>query len=175
MSSLRSTKKVKECDFVVFDQFSKMMTLVACKKRITLDSTTKITKSITFHPQMDGQTEVINRIILHIMRMYNSRHPHTWDESLPYVQISYNKSIHSSTGHNPFQVGLNFNHWVPWMLHYPLHPQRKNHPMLKLKTSKTSSSLNKSSTSDRLNIFCRSPMPNTSITMINIGCHTSFR
>jgi hypothetical protein len=69
---------------------------------------TKLTKSTTFHPQTDGQTEVINRMIVHIPHMYNSKHPRTWDESLPYVQHSYNRSLHSSTGHNPFQVGLGF-------------------------------------------------------------------
>jgi hypothetical protein len=59
-------------------------------------------------PQTDGQTEVFNWMIMHILCMYNSKHPHTWDESLPYVQHSYNRSLHSSTGHIPFQVGLGF-------------------------------------------------------------------
>ena len=69
---------------------------------------TKLTKSTYFHPQIDGQTEVINRMIVHILCMYNSKHPCTWDESLPYVQHSYNRALHSSTDHNPFQVGLGF-------------------------------------------------------------------
>jgi hypothetical protein len=47
-------------------------------------------------------------MIVHILRMYNSKHPRTWDESLTYVQHSYNRALHSSTGHNPFQVGLGF-------------------------------------------------------------------
>ena len=63
---------------------------------------TKLTKSIAFHPQTDGQIEVINRMIVHILCMYNSKHPCTWDESLPYVQHSYNWALHSSTDHNPF-------------------------------------------------------------------------
>ena len=74
---------------------------------------TKLTKSTTFHPQTDGQTEVFNRMIVHILRMYNSKHPRTWDESLPYVQHSYNRSLHSSTGHSPFQVGLGFQPLCP--------------------------------------------------------------
>jgi hypothetical protein len=47
-------------------------------------------------------------MIVHILRMYNYKNPHTWDESLPYVQNIYNKAIHSSNGQSPFQVGLGF-------------------------------------------------------------------
>ena len=45
---------------------------------------------------------------VHILCMYNSKHPQTWDESLPYVQHNYNRALHSSNGHSPFQVGLGF-------------------------------------------------------------------
>ena len=74
---------------------------------------TKLTKSIAFHPQNDGQTEVVNRMIVHILCMYNSKHPCTWDEILPYVQHSYNRALHISIGHIPFQVGLGFQPLCP--------------------------------------------------------------
>jgi hypothetical protein len=63
---------------------------------------------MTFHPQTDGQTEVVNQMIVHILHMSNSKHPRTWDEILPYVQHRYKRALHRSTGHNPFQVGLGF-------------------------------------------------------------------
>ena len=44
---------------------------------------TELTKSTAFHPQIDGQIEVVNRMIIHILRMYHAKHPRTWDESLP--------------------------------------------------------------------------------------------
>ena len=69
---------------------------------------TNLTKSIAFHPQTDGQTQVVNRMIVHILRTYNSKHPCTWDESLPYVQHSCNRALHNSTDHSPFQLGLGF-------------------------------------------------------------------
>jgi hypothetical protein len=42
MLGLPSTKWGNDCVFVVVDRFSKMVILVACKKSITLESTTKI-------------------------------------------------------------------------------------------------------------------------------------
>jgi hypothetical protein len=81
---------------------------------------TKLTKSTAFHPQTDGQTEVVNQMIVHILRMYNSKHPRTWDESLPYVQHSYNRALHSSTDHSPFQVGLGFQPLGPIDVALPL-------------------------------------------------------
>ena len=68
----------------------------------------KLTKSTTFHPQTDGQTKVVNMMIVHILCMYNSKNPLTWDKSLPYVERNCNRALHSLTGHNPFQVGLGF-------------------------------------------------------------------
>jgi hypothetical protein len=81
---------------------------------------TNLTKSTTFHPHTDDQTEVVNRMIVHILCMYNSKHPHTWDESLPYFHHSYNRALHSSTGHNPFQVGLGFQPLGPMDVSLPL-------------------------------------------------------
>ena len=68
----------------------------------------ELTKSTAFHPQTDGQTEVVNRMIIHILRIYHAKHPHTWDESLPYVQHSYNRALHSSIGNSPFEVCLGY-------------------------------------------------------------------
>jgi hypothetical protein len=59
-------------------------------------------------------------MILHMLCMYNSKHPRTWDESLPYVQHSYNRALHSSTSHNPFQVGLGFQPLGPIDVALPL-------------------------------------------------------
>lgn len=69
---------------------------------------TNLTKYTAFHPQTNGQKEVVNWMVVHILQMYNSKHPCTWHDNLPYVQHNYNKAIHSSTSHSLFQVGLGF-------------------------------------------------------------------
>ena len=91
---------------IISDRDSKFLSTFWSSLWSLLD--TKLTKSTAFHPQTDGQTEVVNRMVVHILQIYNSQHPHTWDDSLLYVQHSYNRAIHSSIGHNPFQVGLGF-------------------------------------------------------------------
>jgi hypothetical protein len=71
-------------------------------------------------PQTDGQIEVVNMMIVHILHMYTSRHPRLWDESLPYVQHNYNRAIHSSTDQNSFQMGLGFQPLGPMDVALPL-------------------------------------------------------
>jgi hypothetical protein len=137
---------------------------------------TKLTKSTTFHPQTDGKTEVVNRMIVHILRMYNSKHPCTWDENLPYVQHSYNKSLHNSIGHNPFQVCLGFQPLAPIDIALPIVVAQEESSHAQTKVDREAKFLSESNTSNnKFMIFCRNPMPSTSNATINIEYHTSFR
>jgi hypothetical protein len=81
---------------------------------------THLTKSIAFHPRTNGQKNVINQMFLHILCMYNSKNPCTRDESLTYVQHNYNRVLHRSTGHSPFQVGMGFQPLGPIDVALPL-------------------------------------------------------
>jgi hypothetical protein len=92
---------------IILDYDSRFLSTFLSSVRSLMD--TKLTKSTSFHPQIDGQMEVVNMMIVHNLRMYNFRYPRTWDESLPYVQHSYNQAIHSSTDHKHFQVCLGFH------------------------------------------------------------------
>ena len=59
-------------------------------------------------------------MVVHILCMYKSKFPCMWDDSLPYVQHIYTKSLHSSIGHIPFQVGLGFQLLGPIDVALPL-------------------------------------------------------
>jgi hypothetical protein len=65
---------------------------------------TKLKYSTSFHPQTDGKTEVVNRMLVQLLRGYNNKHPKTWDEHIVYIQHSYNRALHSSTNKSPFET-----------------------------------------------------------------------
>jgi hypothetical protein len=93
-----------------------------------------------------------------------------------HVQLTTTEPYITQLTTTPFRWGWDFNHWVPWMLHYPLRPPRQTRRMLQLNMTKRLGSLSGSNTSaNRFRIFYRSSMPSTSSSMINTGCHTSFR
>jgi hypothetical protein len=58
---------------------------------------TKLKRSTTFPLQTDGQTEVVNRTVVHLLRAYCRKHPNLWDENLHYIHHAYNQAKHSST------------------------------------------------------------------------------
>ena len=59
--------------------------------------------STAFHPQTDGQTKVVNRILVHALHIHFGRNKQ-WDNYLHILQHSYNKATHSSIGFSPFEV-----------------------------------------------------------------------
>ncbi|MBW0565625.1 hypothetical protein O181_105340 [Austropuccinia psidii MF-1] len=58
--------------------------------------------STSYHPETDGQTERVNRILEHYLWMYVSYHQHVWNTWLSLAEFSYNNSEHSSTKQSPF-------------------------------------------------------------------------
>jgi hypothetical protein len=66
--------------------------------------------STAYHPQTDGQTERVNRVVEDMLRAYVSPHHTDWDEFLPAAAFAYNTAVHSSTGAEPLRVCQG---WVP--------------------------------------------------------------
>jgi hypothetical protein len=65
---------------------------------------TKLKRSTAFPPNTDGQTEVVKRTLVQLLRGYNHKHPKIQDENLIYTQHSYNRVVHTSTGKSPFET-----------------------------------------------------------------------
>jgi len=108
--------------------------------------------------------------------MYNSKHPHTWDERLSSVQQNDNKSLHSSMWHNPFQVGLGFHPLCVIDVAIPFAATQANSAHVQLEAAGLITSLSAFNTSaSRSMIYWTDPMLIISSAMISIGCCTSFR
>jgi len=67
---------------------------------------TKLNFSSAYHPQMDGQSEIVNSTILDLLKCYvNEVHKRNqWEKYLLLVEYAYNNMVHSSTGKSPFEV-----------------------------------------------------------------------
>jgi hypothetical protein len=60
--------------------------------------------SSAYHPQMDGQTEVVNRSLGDLLRSLVKEHHSQLDNILPQVEFSYNYLLNRSIGHSQFQI-----------------------------------------------------------------------
>ena len=67
---------------------------------------TKLNFSSAYHPQTNGQSEIVNSTILDLLKCYvnDVDQRNQWERYLPLVEYAYNNTIHASTGKTPFQI-----------------------------------------------------------------------
>uniref|UniRef100_A0A2N9FGZ1 RNA-directed DNA polymerase n=1 Tax=Fagus sylvatica TaxID=28930 RepID=A0A2N9FGZ1_FAGSY len=102
---------------VVVDRFSKMAHFIPCSKtsdaskiaKLYFDEIvklygTKLKFSTAFHPQTDGQTEVVNQSLGNLLRCLVGEANRNWDLILPTAQLAFNSSANRTIGISPFEV-----------------------------------------------------------------------
>lgn len=65
---------------------------------------TTLAFSSSYHPQTNGQTEVLNRCLETYLRCFVNDEPNHWTCYLPLAEFWYNTSFHSAIGMSPFQA-----------------------------------------------------------------------
>ena len=66
---------------------------------------TKHNRTTAFHPQSDGQTERVNRVLEDMLRHYVSQTEHgEWDQHLAAAEFAINNAYHESIGTTPFRL-----------------------------------------------------------------------
>ena len=70
----------------------------------------KLKMSTSRHPQTDGSSEIMNRMLENYLRCYCSYRQDDWAELLPSAEFAYNSALSEDLGISPFEVDLG---WCP--------------------------------------------------------------
>ena len=65
---------------------------------------TKLQFSSAYHPQTDGQTEVVNRSLGNLLCSLVGDNLRSWDRILPSAEFAYNSTVSRTTGRAPFEI-----------------------------------------------------------------------
>ncbi|KAG2790122.1 hypothetical protein Pcac1_g1428 [Phytophthora cactorum] len=76
---------------------------------------TQLSMSTADHPQTEGQTERVNRVLGDLLKSYEHSFQQ-WSDCLPMPAFAINNSVHVSTGHTPFYMNSMRHPRLPSML-----------------------------------------------------------
>ena len=62
------------------------------------------TRSTEYHTESNGQIEDLHKTLRSMLKARVEDDPQSWDEHLDYCMIAFRSSVHSSTGHTPFEL-----------------------------------------------------------------------
>nr|GEW55164.1 hypothetical protein [Tanacetum cinerariifolium] len=77
----------------------------------------KLLMSTAYHPQTDGQIDVVNRCLKGHLRCMTGKHLREWSKWLPLAELWYNTNFHTSINTTPFELvyGQTLPIYVPYM------------------------------------------------------------
>jgi hypothetical protein len=65
---------------------------------------TQLKMSSAYHPESDGQTEVVNRCLETYLRCFVADQPKTWVSWVPLAEFWFNTNYHAATEKTPFEI-----------------------------------------------------------------------
>uniref|UniRef100_A0A2N9FC87 RNA-directed DNA polymerase n=1 Tax=Fagus sylvatica TaxID=28930 RepID=A0A2N9FC87_FAGSY len=89
---------------VVVDRLNKYVHFIPLSHPYTAAKGIELAMSSAYHPQTDGQTEVVNRSLEQYLRAFASDKPQQWVDWLPLAEFWFNTNYHTSTHTSPFEA-----------------------------------------------------------------------
>ena len=71
---------------------------------ITVSFGARLNFSTAFHPQTNGQSEIVIQVLEDMLRSCVLDFPGSWDRYIPLMEFSYNNSYQSSIGMAPYEA-----------------------------------------------------------------------
>ncbi|GBG76468.1 hypothetical protein CBR_g22216 [Chara braunii] len=121
------TPRGHDAILVVVDRFTKRARFVPCRYAISAREVadivrfwrrlhevygTRLRVSTSYHPQIDGQTEITNRTLGDILRKI-VRDDQQWDLYLAHAEIAYNHVVSPATRMSPYYCDIDYHPRVP--------------------------------------------------------------
>ncbi|GJP80220.1 hypothetical protein CLOP_g10447 [Closterium sp. NIES-67] len=133
ITGLPTSRSGHNAILVVIDKFSKMGHFIPTystsrteetaqlkfRKELMFLLKTKLAMSSAYHPQIDGQTERLNRIVEQLLRAACKDEISKWNLHLPVLEFAYNNATHATTGQTPFFLCYRRNQLTPQKLTAP--------------------------------------------------------
>ena len=69
----------------------------------------KLSFSTAYHPQTDGQTEVVNRSLSTLLHVLIKPNLKNWEECILHAEFAYNCATHCATNRSPLEIVYGFN------------------------------------------------------------------
>ena len=79
---------------------------------------TKQNMSSPYHPETDGQTERMNRVVEETLRHYVGPHQQEWADHIPTCEFAINNVRNDSTGQSPFYLTYGYHPLTPATMNY---------------------------------------------------------
>ena len=73
----------------------------------------QLNMSTAYHPQSDGQTERMNRVLEDMLRHFVNRHHNDWDQYLATAEFAINNAENVSVQNTPFMLNYGRHPYVP--------------------------------------------------------------
>lgn len=82
-------------------------------KELWKECGTRLAMTVTYRAQANGSSETNNKTMQDMLRNFVNDARNDWDLKLGALEIAYNSSINSTTGHSPFQLDIGMQPRLP--------------------------------------------------------------